>query len=520
MVEMRRILGARIEWSKGLASLPIVIAGLVVVVRAITQSITIDEASAFEAFVQRGGTTIWTPSAANHVLYSVLELLSTTVFGAHVLALRLPALLGAGIYLVSASTICRMLLRDALQRFVFLCAICLNPLILDFLVAARGYSLALGFLVAALYLLIRVLLDPRPNGFERQHYGSMAFASASLGASVTANFAFATPAAVLGVVYLLIIAVHARPELRTAVSVVAAIGLPGAIVLWAICGYTLLHWPSGQFVYGADTVGGLVRSVVNDSLFQPNANFLQPQLLRLVRDLADVVPYLLLLVIVSAATQMIVRSLSGRRPTAAPTRLVALMTSVTVILTVLVHGLLRAAFGTLLPEGRTASWAVPLTLVALAAATVEEPRVRGIIRFGRGIGLVTFAVLILAFVNVCCLRLSYFEEWRFDADTAAGYRVLAREAARLHVVQPVVDWHFESSFNFYRDQTTDPPVQLLAGDYTYPVGGRLYVLYQPTAGEFISKHHLVVVYQGAQSGMIIAEDPGSAAGLDGRTFNP
>jgi hypothetical protein len=514
MPAMRRLIGARS--SEVLVAVPVMIAAIVIVVRAVTQSITIDEASAFEAFVQHGASTIWTPSAANHVLYSVLELLSTTIFGAHVLSLRLPALLGAGIYLASASVICRMLLAGTLRRFIFLCAMCLNPLILDYLVAARGYSLALGLLLAGLSVFIRMLLDSQTAGFPGGRYASLALASAALGGSVAANFSFATPAAVLGAFFLVSLATSLRPDRRTALAIVVSTAVPGLVVLWIICGYTLLHWPSGQFVYGADTMGQLLRSVVNDSLYQPNAAFLQPELLRLVRDLADAVPYVLLLATGIAAVQLTSR---GRRQAVVPTRLVTLMAAATVIFTVLVHGLLRAAFGMLLPEGRTASWVIPLALVALAGAAAEESRILSG-RAGRGLGLVTAGVLLLAFVNICCLRLSYFHEWRFDADTAAGYRVLAREAVRLHVLRPVVDWRFNSSLNFYREQKTDPPMQSLAGDYTYPGGRRLYVLYQPTVGDFITAHHLVTVYQGRQSGMIVAEDPGSAAGRYGRTFNP
>ena len=58
----------------------------------------------------------------------------------------MPALLGAVIYIVTCYFLCRSITdRFSLQFPIFVCLV-FNPFILDFMVAARGYSLANAFL--------------------------------------------------------------------------------------------------------------------------------------------------------------------------------------------------------------------------------------------------------------------------------------------------------------------------------------------------------------------------------------
>jgi hypothetical protein len=498
---------------------PVAVALIVVVIRAATQSITIDEAAAYEAFVQHGARSMWIANAGNHVLFTVLAVLTTSVFGPHVFALRLPTLFGAAMYFGSAVYLCRVVVTGAVRRTIFLTAFCLNPLILDFLVAARGYGLALGFLLIAVCVLTSVLLRVDTLKFVARDFRLLAGASAALGLSVCANFSFASPVAVLGATFLVTVATVRRPAANTLAKVTLALVYPGLVVLFCICGYTLLHFPTRQLVYGASTVGVLVRSVVNDSLHSPNGNILNPELLQAAHWLTAVVPYAVVAGLVLAVANAVWRHRARGGGRLTPAQLVALLGAATVILTVAVHGVLRAAFGTLMPEGRTASWIVPMVVLTLAAATADEPAIR-VGRRRPGLGIVTLVAGMLAVANVTCLRISYFQQWQFDADTHAAYQLLAHEARRLHVVQPVVDWHYNAAINFYRYQSPDPPIGIVAGDRTYPAGHRLYLLYAPTGAAFIAAHHLVTVWHGTNSKVVIAEDPASARGLKGNGFNP
>src|SRR5215471_6915403 len=118
--------------------------------RACVQSITIDEADTYLAWVARPNPSHWEAASNNHVLNSLLMRLFTSVFGVSHLTVRAPALLGAALYIASVWMLCVALTPALrLQWPLFVCLV-YNPFIFDHLVAARGYALALGFLTAAL----------------------------------------------------------------------------------------------------------------------------------------------------------------------------------------------------------------------------------------------------------------------------------------------------------------------------------------------------------------------------------
>src|SRR4051812_42912856 len=83
-----------------------VLAFCLLIARACIQSVTIDEADAFMAFATRDSALIWYPVAQNHLLYTMLARLSWNIFGFNQIAMRLPALLGAAIYLLASIHIC------------------------------------------------------------------------------------------------------------------------------------------------------------------------------------------------------------------------------------------------------------------------------------------------------------------------------------------------------------------------------------------------------------------------------
>src|SRR5256885_1665940 len=127
-----------------------VVAVCVLAIRACLQSITIDEATSFLMFSKTSWAAHWWPSSGNHVLNSLLMRLVTTIFGVSEPAVRAPALIGGVLYIGSALYLCVLVTeRKLLQLTLFVCLV-YNPIVLDYLVAARGYGLALGFLLAAI----------------------------------------------------------------------------------------------------------------------------------------------------------------------------------------------------------------------------------------------------------------------------------------------------------------------------------------------------------------------------------
>src|SRR3954451_13903532 len=112
------------------------------VYRAALQSLTIDEAFSYNLYFSKPiheALTFY--DANNHVLYTVLAKIAITVFGNAEWVLRLPSLLGALLYLIVVYRLCWWLVPDRWFAFLGLALLCLNPYLLDFQSAARGYGL-------------------------------------------------------------------------------------------------------------------------------------------------------------------------------------------------------------------------------------------------------------------------------------------------------------------------------------------------------------------------------------------
>src|ERR1700730_4735389 len=117
--------------------------------RAYRQAITLDEADTYFWFASREANYIWYPFPNNHVLNTLLIWLNTHAFGLSPLTVRLPALLGAPLYISVAYFLCRAITDRFALQFGTLTCLVYNPFILDFFAAARGYSLANAFLISA-----------------------------------------------------------------------------------------------------------------------------------------------------------------------------------------------------------------------------------------------------------------------------------------------------------------------------------------------------------------------------------
>src|SRR5438477_4038213 len=136
--------------------------------RAFVQSITLDEANTFLRWVAPDLPTHWEPHSNNHVLNSTLMRLCIWLFGLTQMAVRAPALLGGVLYILATFRLCMLLASGRVFRWALFVCFVYNPFIMDYLVAARGYGLALGFLSLAVYLFARTLVRDGEELSERE----------------------------------------------------------------------------------------------------------------------------------------------------------------------------------------------------------------------------------------------------------------------------------------------------------------------------------------------------------------
>ena len=126
--------------------------------RAAKLSFTFDEAATYISYLSSGlFNALDFTDANNHVLYTLLARLFSAIGGSSELVLRLPSLFGFALYLLFSWALLSRFFGGLAALAGFL-IVNLNPFVLDFFSVGRGYGLALGFEMAALYFFL-VFLD-------------------------------------------------------------------------------------------------------------------------------------------------------------------------------------------------------------------------------------------------------------------------------------------------------------------------------------------------------------------------
>jgi hypothetical protein len=459
-----------------------VFAMLWVLARAWVQSITIDEADTFMGFAHPAGPSHWNPSANNHVLNTVLMRLVTTIFGPSAITLRTPALLGAALYIAAAYFLVRLIsARRMLQWALFVCLV-FSPFVMDYLVAARGYGLASAFLLWMVVIAARhQARDPRLRSVDLWRTCSLISVCGAL--SVSSNFAFAIADLLTGLgLFLWICREHGRQYFK----ILAGFLLPGLLLAYFLVGSVVLNWPKGEFTWGVNSLLKMIKSLVSASLFEPNDYLLNPRVYHYFVHLGQLL-YPILLVFVLWRVVMLVLE-KRENP-------IALICGVALLLALAAHELLLLKYDIPLPLDRTAMWVVLLFLMtagALAAPPLES-------FLGRMSGKALVAILVLiAVYNLGCLRLTYFNEWKYNADMKDVYAVLAFYNHRYGMTKVSTNWRYVGTLNCYREisgkETLDPMPGAPTEVNYYPPGYQAYVFYYAADEDFYKREGLKLVY--------------------------
>jgi general stress protein CsbA len=425
------------------------------VARACLQAVVIDEADSYLTFGTGDWTNAWYPSSGNHVLNTILFRVTTGAFGLHEWSLRLPALLGAVLYIGASVYLCARITRAIwLQAMLFVCLV-FNPLVMDYLVAARGYSLAVGLLMAA----IALLWTEQP-----------ALASVCLGLSFCANFSFAIVDAVTMLLSFLMMG-RKRP---------LACFLPGVAVAAAVCGRTLVRYPRGELHFGSSSLLEMWQGLVTASFYE----FKYDQLVRFIPLLLPSLAVVLTVVLLAASWRR-------REP-------LTLWLAAVIVVTLTLHWMLFRTLHLLLPKDRTALFFLPLFTLLFGALTADRPK--GVPRFAGGATLAVAGIYFL-----CCLRLTYFKEWKYDADAKNLYRIVDDLNRRCGIDDPFVEWHYSASLNFYRALHGNRKLpHFESGFVPFPVGRLAYVYWHYHGVVFVQQQGLKVIYADPKSQADIA----------------
>ena len=406
------------------------------VYRARTQSFTADEALTYNNYVSAPlRATLTDYDANNHVLNTLLEKASAALFGASEFTLRLPSLAGGALYLAAVFLLCRRLFGEGALLVVSVATLALNPLVLDFLSAARGYGMALGLFLWAIEFLLRYFDQARPEHLYR--------ASLALGLAVVANLTLAFPGVAL---VSLCGAVLVRRRQWSALA--DQFLLPGFLAAFLLLAISLSHARSMNFYVGTQSLAQALDGVVRPSLYHDSPGWPEPdQPLRhwLYRSNLRLVPAVLALCV------PVLGWLGWRRhraPWSPEQRFFALCTGTlagSILLLIAAH----ARLGLPYPERRTGLYLIPLfcltsfALMKLAAGNCWAAR--------------TLVPAGAVFFSLCAIQFArqwntkYYEEWLFDSRTKEIVRMLdgLRDRSRANVSVSVT-WPVAATVDFYR----------------------------------------------------------------------
>ena len=444
------------------------------VARAYVQSITIDEADTYNLFVFRRIYLYY--AANNHVLNSTLMYGFTEWLGTSQFTVRLPALLGAALYLGAVYRLCRFLGTSLFVQLTLFVCLVFNPFIFDHLVAARGYGLALAFMMWAIVYFAEQYVQE--NGWLLT---ACAVSSACAGLSLGANFSFAF-VDLATMTAILLFAWYKRP--KQWFRVLGGCVLPGAAIVAIVSSYALLHWYAGELFYGAHSLRETFTTVIAASLFRNRFEVLQPLVFPLVG--ATGLFWLLYLLFRRVKTRMAPLGLAAAAVFAG---------------TAAIHYAIFRLFDLPLPKDRTAIFFFPLFMIVagVLAATPAASRGGQVLRTSFLGSLALMAVYFLL-----CLRLTYFKEWRWDADVQKTYSILTCLNRTQQVKRVTSTWSYLSALRFY--QLAEPTSLQEVADTYDPQQTQVYVIDSLHTPEAL-QGDLKVFYRSPVTDLVLAAKP-------------
>lgn len=422
------------------------------VYRAATQSVTTDEAFSYNLLLNGSWSRLFGGyDAAHHVLYSVVAKFSITFFGLSELTLRLPALAACLLYLVAVYRLFHRLLPDSPFFLLPLALTTVNPHLMDFFSAARGYGLALALLLWSLNQSLTYLEAPHRSALRRT--------GLTLALAASANLTLLVPAAACGILLALAMLLDPRlgehlPSRGRVWFLIDNLFLPFVLTAFVILVLPLTKARLDHFYFGASHLRESLQTLVDMSYFHhplsawlagvlPGPGFWGP----LWTTLAPIVIAAAFL----ASSLLAFRAVraGGFTKLSFPCRTL-FFAGGTLSFSVLALLAAHHFAGVRLPYARTGLYFIPLlivTLTAMAAAVRHHPALR------RALGCPLTALGVLSLVQSAAqFQCNHFGEWRFDRSTKRIVELIRSEQFRAprSAVRIGASWVFEPTLNFYR----------------------------------------------------------------------
>jgi hypothetical protein len=478
--------------------------------RAHVQSISLDEQTTFHYWVDKNGPAHWEPHSNNHVLNSMLMRLFIWMFGLSHLSVRAGALLGGCLYIFAAYAFCTLLSRGAVLNWALFVCLVYNPFLMDYLVVARGYGLALGFLMLAIYLFARTLVRRKEPGRREILLHAMAV-SVCIGFSLTANFSFGYADGFLLLAALVVWTLQ-QPGLgiRARVRLACVCFIPALVILFVLAGSVLAAFPKSQLFWGTQSFSETWHEIYGHSFAELNPYLVNPVLADLLRTFPRHVPRAACrLILLYVFLLLLTRRLRYRH--ARSRLLLAGSLAAVFFLTLAAHWLQFKILKIPLPLERTSLFLVPLATAVVGAVLSVTPS-NLLDRVTRGSGIAVMLIASIYFAGT--LHDTYFAEWRNCADLRSAFPVIVDLSRRAGVREFPSDLNYTGTLNFYRILYKVADLNELQNFDTMPPGKAIYVIPRGAYADFIRTEGLKIAYHGTVSDLAVVYRPSAVGEVD------
>ncbi|HEV2690958.1 MAG TPA: hypothetical protein VGV35_20520, partial [Bryobacteraceae bacterium] len=369
----------------------------------------------------------------------------------------------------------------------------LNPLMLDFMVAARGYGIAVSGLTYAILALLDYLRAT--DGGRRSLY----WAALGIYVSIGSNLSALIPCAMLMFSFLLIVA--AARGVKRALLECSLLAMPVAAFLTAIYFVFPLHSANREHFYvGFPDWWQSFRNLIQVSFY--HAGYIGDP-----RGVPPVVSaYLTVVAVVTGALLLWIaarwfRGIAALRRGGTLTESAFLLTAGAMWGSIAILFLAHHLLGLLYPVDRTGLYFLALMPIAVMTGG------------GRWMPISVFASAMVLIAFACQWNTRFFYVWRFDADTKEIMRVLEQRVGK--AAGPVrlgISWPLDPSISFYRATRGDTwmaPVDRRGPDGQYDY----YVITPPMTDlklddrPVLAKRSLTTIYEGPVSKTVLAIPP-------------
>lgn len=471
--------------------------------RAWVQSITLDEADTFLRWIAPDEPSHWFANSNNHVLNSLLIRFFVWLFGLSPMALRAPALIGGALYIAASYRLCNLVARAGFLRLALFVSCVYNPFIMDYLVAARGYGLALGFFAMALFMFSRRVLREEDAG-ERTIRREAIWMSTLAGLTICGSFTFAYASGFLLTASLALAAM--RSGAKSAARVLAAHAIPALLVLLIFAGSALTELPRSELTWGSNSLMQSWRDIRESSFIELNPYLVNPLLAKVLQLLqrrllqAAAVFGIACLLLIFADWRRLKNSPAKSRLVLAASAMTILILSVAACW--VQFKLLRIA----LPLERTSIWVLPLAMLSFGSAVAALPfgslsRWCRISLVVRNFGIAILAISAVYFIGE--IRDSYFRLWRDGAEVKEAFPVIISAARRAGVNVVASDWFVTSPLRFYKVLYKVEDIDFIEFENIKQNPCLYVVVPDRGGGEILRAKDSQVVWRGAISGMTV-----------------